>query len=111
MDLNVRVERVDDWCVVTVDGEVDVYTSPVLRQHLHTATEEGCETLAVVLDGVGFIDSSGLGALVGALRRARERGGDLRIVCSKDSTLKVFRITGLDKVFPIFSSLDEAREV
>ena len=61
------------------------------------------------MDKVGFIDSSGLGVLVGALRRVREAGGDLRVVCGRESVVKIFRITGLDKVFPMFTSLDDAR--
>jgi anti-sigma B factor antagonist len=58
---------------------------------------------------VGFIDSSGLGVLVGALRRAREAQGDLRIVSARETVVKIFRITGLDRVFPVFPTLDEAR--
>jgi len=64
----------------------------------------------VDLGGVAFIDSSGLGVLVSALRRARERDGSVRIVCTRDNVLKIFRITGLDKVFPIFSDITEARQ-
>ena len=65
--------------------------------------------IIVDLQGVGFIDSSGLGVLVGALRRAKERSGSIRLVCDRDNVLKIFRITGLDKVFPIFDSVEDAR--
>jgi anti-sigma B factor antagonist len=109
MDLDVKVGVEGDVCVVTVSGEVDVYTSPTLRQSLHRPEVDGATLVIVVLDDVGFIDSSGLGVLVGALRRVREAGGDLRVVCAKDSTVKVFKITGLDRVFPIFPTIDEAR--
>jgi anti-sigma B factor antagonist len=111
MELDIRTERDGDVCVVAVAGEIDVYTSPTLKLHLAKAAEEGCQRLAVDLEGVGFIDSSGLGVLVGALRRAKERGGDLVIVCSREPIIKIFRITGLDKVFPIVGTLDEARAV
>jgi hypothetical protein len=57
------------------------------------------------MEKVGFIDSSGLGVLVSALRRARERDGVVRIVCTRDNILKIFRITGLDKVFPIYAEM------
>jgi anti-sigma B factor antagonist len=60
------------------------------------------------LSGVPFIDSSGLGVLIGALRRAREAGGELRVVSGDDAVVKILRITGLDRVLPLFSSLDEA---
>jgi anti-sigma B factor antagonist len=82
----------------------------VLKRRLVEAIDSGCMVLVVVLDGVGFIDSSGLGVLVGALRRMKERDGDLRLVCSKESVLKILRITGLDRVFPVYASVDEARE-
>lgn len=110
MELDVKIETGADACVVTVAGEVDVYTSPTLKERLIQAIDEGCGRLVVVLDGVGFIDSSGLGVLVGCLRRVKEREGQLVLVCSREQVLKIFRITGLDKVFPIVSTLDEARE-
>jgi len=109
MELEIATERTQDMCVVTVAGEVDVYTSPSLKTALVDATEAGCGVLVVDMDGVGFIDSSGLGVLVGVLRRVKEAGGDLRLVCGRDNVVKIFRITGLDKVFPMFSTLDEAR--
>lgn len=109
MELEIKVERDDQACVVSVGGEVDVYTSPALKKRLLDAIEEECPLLIVVLDGVSFIDSSGLGVLVGALRRLKERGDEMRIVCSREQVLKIFRITGLDKVFPILATLDEAR--
>jgi anti-sigma B factor antagonist len=111
MELDIRTERDGDACLVTVAGEVDVYTSPMLKVRLVEAIDEGCSRLVVVLDEVGFIDSSGLGVLVGALRRMKERDHDLRIVCTRDQVLKIFRITGLDKVFPIVATVDEARAV
>lgn len=111
MELDIRTERDGDACLVTVVGEVDVYTSPALKGRLVEAVEDGCTRLVVVLDSVGFIDSSGLGVLVGALRRMKERGNDMRIVCTREQVLKIFRITGLDKVFPIVATVEEARAV
>jgi anti-sigma B factor antagonist len=89
---------------------VDVYTSPRLKQELADAVEAGCTDVVVDLEGVNFIDSSGLGVLVSGLRRVKERSGTMRLVCTKDGILKIFRITGLDKVFPIFASADEATD-
>ncbi len=111
MDLDVRVEKDGRFCFVTVSGEVDVYTSPVLKERLIEAIEDACDRLVVSLDEVGFIDSSGLGVLVGALRRVKERNADMRIVCTREQVLKIFRITGLDKVFPIVATQDEARGI
>ena len=109
MELEISTTREDDVCVVRVGGEVDVYTSPSLKSALVAAAADGCKVVIVDLDKVGFIDSSGLGVLVGALRRSREAGGDLRIVSARDTVVKIFRITGLDRVFPVYPTLDEAR--
>jgi len=110
MELDIRSERADNICVLTLEGEVDVYTAPRLKEALVRHLESGCSYVLVNLEGVGFIDSSGLGVLVGGLRRAKEKGGSIRLVCTRDSILKIFRITGLDKVFPIFADPVEARQ-
>jgi anti-sigma B factor antagonist len=109
MELDISTKREGDVCVIKVAGEVDVYTSPSLKSALVAAVSDGCRVLIVDLDGVGFIDSSGLGVLVGALRRTREVKGDLRIVSARETVVKIFRITGLDRVFPVYPTLDEAR--
>jgi anti-sigma B factor antagonist len=110
VELDINTTRDRDACVISVDGEVDVYTSPALKQALVAASEDGCASIVVDMDRVAFIDSSGLGVLVGALRRSRESGGDLRLVCSRDNLVKIFRITGLDRVFPMYATVAEARE-
>jgi anti-sigma B factor antagonist len=111
MELAIKVDRDDNTCVVALEGEIDVYTAPRLKEVLVEAIESGCVYVVVDMGNVAFIDSSGLGVLVGALRRAKERSGAVRLVCTRDNILKIFRITGLDKVFPIFSNVKEAREL
>jgi anti-sigma B factor antagonist len=110
MELEITTERADGVCMMSLSGEVDVYTAPRLKQSLVEQIESGCARIIVDLEGVGFIDSSGLGVLVGGLRRAKERDGTIRLVCTRDNILKIFRITGLDKVFAIFPEAAEARE-
>lgn len=110
MELGIELERQGDTCVVSLSGEVDVYTSPALKERLIEAVDGQCSNILVDMSDVAFIDSSGLGVLVSGLRRVKERGGNMRLVCTKDSILKIFRITGLDKVFPIFSDMAEARQ-
>ncbi len=108
MELDISTERDGSTCRITVTGEVDVYTSPMLKSHIVDAVDDGCVDLVIDLEGVGFIDSSGLGVLVSGLRRVKEQSGSMRIICTRDGILKIFRITGLDKVFPIFSNADDA---
>jgi anti-sigma B factor antagonist len=110
MELDITTEHNQDFCVLTLSGEVDVYTAPRLKETLIEEVASGCVKIIVDLDDVGFIDSSGLGVLVGGLRRVKEHDGAIRLVCTRENILKIFRITGLDKVFPIFSDIEEARE-
>ncbi|KRE60862.1 anti-sigma factor antagonist [Nostocoides sp. Soil756] len=108
MELSVTTSHHDDVSVVTVEGEVDVHTAAQLRQSLDQEITGGHVRLVVDLDAVSFLDSTGLGVLVGRLKLVRNGSGWLRIVCSSDRILRVFRITGLDKVFGIHASVDEA---
>ena len=108
MKLTVSTSERDDVVVVTVSGEVDVYTAAQLRAVLDEEIGAGNARLVVDLDEVSFLDSTGLGVLVGRLKLVRNHSGWLRIVCRNDRILRVFRITGLDKVFGIHDSLEEA---
>lgn len=110
MELEIKDEKRGGLCVFALTGEIDVYTAPRLKERLVAAIDEGCSRIILEMNGVSFIDSSGLGVLVSALRRAREKDGGVRIVCVRDNILKIFRITGLDKVFPIFSDIAEAEQ-
>lgn len=108
MDLSLSTRETAGGLVVDVSGEIDVYTSPKLRERLVALVTEGANRLVVNLDDVEFIDSTGLGVLVGVLKRIRARDGSMSLVCSQDALLRVFRITGLEKVFTIHGSVDEA---
>ncbi|MDZ4179533.1 MAG: STAS domain-containing protein [Coriobacteriia bacterium] len=110
MELDISTENVGASCTLVLSGEVDVYTSPRLKQELADVVDAGCVQVVVDLENLSFIDSSGLGVLVSGLRRVKDKGGTLRLVCTKDGILKIFRITGLDKVFAVFANVEEARE-
>jgi anti-sigma B factor antagonist len=94
--------------VVEVGGEIDVYTAPRLREKIVELVDAGHYQLVVDMEGVDFLDSTGLGVLVGGLKRVRAHDGSLHIVCTQERLLKIFRITGLTKVFPIYDTIDEA---
>lgn len=93
--------------VVAVSGEVDVYSAPALRDGLADLLETGASVI-VDLSDVGFLDSTGLGALVAARTAASEHGAALPLVCTHQRILKLFTITGLDGVFQIYDSVPEA---
>jgi anti-sigma B factor antagonist len=85
---------------VLIRGEVDVATSPRLRSTLSTLLAQGTSSLTLDFSGVSFIDSSGLGVLVGALRRIQERpNGSVQVVGTTAFVRKIFQITGLETVF------------
>ena len=108
MDLDLNVRKEADHAVLKVAGEIDVYTAPKLREKLIELVNEGSYDLVVDLENVDFLDSTGLGVLVGGLKRVRNHYGSLKLVCTQDKILKIFRITGLTKVFPIHDSVDDA---
>jgi anti-sigma B factor antagonist len=108
MDVGLELSERDNWAVLAVNGEVDVYTAPRLRERLIELVSEGRHKIVVDLEGVDFLDSTGLGVLVGGLKRVRSHDGDLVLVCTKNRILKVFEITGLTKVFAIHDTVDQA---
>ncbi|MDQ4004677.1 MAG: STAS domain-containing protein [Actinomycetota bacterium] len=97
-----------DWTVLSVKGEVDLYTAPRLKERLTDLIGAGQTRVAVELHGVEFMDSTGLGVLIGALKRCKETGGTLALIAPREPVVKVLAITGLDKVFPIHGSVDDA---
>ena len=105
--MEVQIERPDagDGVVVAVHGELDVEGAPSLRLALVEAIGEGPAPRVVVdLEGVDFIDSAGLGVLVGGLKRARSHDGDLVVVATGRSVTRVLELTGLTRVFEIHPS-------
>ncbi|MEX2458183.1 MAG: STAS domain-containing protein [Actinomycetota bacterium] len=108
MDLEVDTEQRDRWSVISLRGEIDVYTAPRLRQALIDLIEGGKSDILVDMSRVDFLDSTGLGVLVGGLKRVKAKDGSLEIVATQDKILKIFEITGLSKVFPIHDSVETA---
>lgn len=108
MDLSLKTRTHGPFQVIEVGGEVDVYTAPKLRESIVNAVDKGHTRLIVDVEQVDFLDSTGLGVLVGSLKRVRAEGGSLDIVCTHERILKIFDITGLDKVFGLHTSVDAA---
>ena len=108
MDLSVTTREEGGRTIVEVGGEIDVYSAPTLRDRLNALVADGHHDLVVDMQGVEFLDSTGLGVLVGGLKRVRTHNGSLRLVCSQERVLKVFRITGLTKVFAIHDTVEQA---
>ena len=108
MDLLITDAHCGDCTVVQVNGEVDTSTAPQLRKYLRELTDAGQHRLIVDLEGVEFMDSTGLGALISTLKQVREHNGFLRLVCTRRPILKIMGITKLDTVVPVHPTLAEA---
>ena len=108
MDLEITPESVDGILVLRLEGELDTYNCGQLRSALVEQVEQGHNRIVVDMTSVDYIDSTGLGSLVGGLKRVSEHNGAMRIVCDNPQILKVFEITGLDKVFTIHQTEADA---
>ena len=109
MNFDIKTEQLaNDTYAISLSGEIDLYTAPEFKQQLLEVIGEGARHVIVDLTTTTFIDSTTLGVLVGGLRRLRSADGDLTIVCSDPNISKIFEITGLDRVFDLADTRDEA---
>lgn len=106
--MDISTSEVDGATVVAVSGELDVFTAPDLETTLEGLIDSGQAHIVIDLSAVEFLDSTGLGVMVKALKWAREAGGGLRVVATSERIVKVFRITGLDEVMALSDSVKEA---
>ena len=109
MNFHIEDEEIDAQThVIELGGEVDLYTAPEFKERMVELIEAGKKQIVVDLSKATFIDSTTLGVLVGGVKRLRPAGGSLALVCTDQNITKIFEITGLDRVFPIHGSRDEA---
>lgn len=106
--IDIEVASQEGYKVIRPTGDLDVYTVGSLRDAIGAMIEEDSTKVVVDLDGVPFMDSSGLGALMGGVRRLRESGGDLAIACTREQHLKLFTITGFGEGVSIAPTIEEA---
>jgi anti-sigma B factor antagonist len=95
-----------EWWVVTVVGELDLATAPQLRQRLVGLISQGATRLAIDLRATDFIDSIGLGVIIGALKRLQPVGGELTVICTDHRIRNVFEMTRLDTIVELHADLD-----
>lgn len=109
--MDIKVETLAEGAsLVRVSGELDIYTAPRLREQLLWLTDQdssGCARVLLDLNDVTFIDSTGLGAIVGAHRRFTQRGGVLELVCGSGPVRRLLSITRLDQVFRVHERMPE----
>ena len=109
MNFDIKTEQLTgDTYVISLAGEVDLYTAPEFKQQLLEVIGQGGKQVIVDFTSTTFIDSTTLGVLVGGVKRLRTNDGQLSLVCSDRNITKIFEITGLDRVFTISETRDEA---
>ncbi len=109
MNFDISTEQLnDDTYVISLAGEVDLYTAPEFKQQLLQVISDGAMNVIVDFSDTTFIDSTTLGVLVGGVKRLRTNEGQLSLVCSDRNITKIFEITGLDRVFTIYGTRAEA---
>jgi anti-sigma B factor antagonist len=109
MNFDIKTEHLAEGnYVISLAGEVDLYTAPEFKQQLLEVIAQGAQSVVVDFTDTTFIDSTTLGVLVGGVKRLRSNDGQLSLVCSDRNITKIFEITGLDRVFTIYSTRDEA---
>ncbi|HEV3228069.1 MAG TPA: STAS domain-containing protein [Solirubrobacteraceae bacterium] len=107
-DFKLSDQASDQRHVVSVAGEIDLFTAPELKQRLVSLIDSGQRHIVIDLSETTFLDSTGLGVLIGAVKRLRGQDGELVIVNRDESIAKTFEITGLDQIFTIRSTREEA---
>lgn len=106
--LEIKVEETEDYTVCSPSGELDAYTVGAFRESLGELA--GHKRVLIDLSGVPFMDSAGLGALIGGIRRAREAEGDVAVVCDRPALSRLLHTTGFDRIVPVTESIEEAIE-
>ncbi len=109
MNFHIQDEEIDgETHVIELGGEIDLYTAPEFKERMIQLIDGGKKRIVVDLSSATFIDSTTLGVLVGGVKRLRPAGGALALVCTDQNITKIFEITGLDRVFSILDTREEA---
>ncbi len=106
--MQIAIEQQAGVALFRPEGRLDLVSAAQLKQQLSDAVAAGAQRLVVDMAGVAFIDSSGLGALIGGLKAARLAGGDLRIARVGEQARLVLELTRLDRVLQAFATVEEA---
>ena len=109
LSIDVKTEDAGDTLVFRLRGSLDLATAPTVRAALNDATDNDSHHIIVDLTQLEFLDSTGLGVLIGAHRRAAEHGGSLRLIVHDGPIARLLHITGLIGVFAVYHSLEDAR--
>ncbi|MEV5413568.1 STAS domain-containing protein [Thermopolyspora sp. NPDC052614] len=105
MELNVSTRSTTGYAVMAIAGEIDLYTAPRLQAEFARLLENGPARIVIDMSGVEFCDSTGMNVLLSALKRMRERGGQLEVAAPRPAVRKILQVTGLDSVFTVHDAV------
>ncbi len=108
--LEINIEEKENYTLCQPTGELDAYTVVAFREALTKLAESDVSHLLIDLSEVPFMDSAGLGALIGGIRRTREADGAVAVACSRSALTRLLHTTGFDRIVPVADSLEEAEE-
>ncbi len=109
MSLDVESRQTDSGItVIAPSGRLDVAGAPALKDAVNEAVKKGQPRLVIDMEGVSFVDSSGLGSVVAALKLVRSSSGDLRLAAPNQQVRVVLELTTLDRVFPYYATVEDA---
>ena len=109
MNLKVTPRRINETSqALDLEGEVDVYTAPLLRQEIMDQVDSGVKHLLVNLEKVEYLDSTGLGILIGGVKRMKEQEGSLKLIGPSARITRIFEITGLNRIFDVYADEQSA---
>src|SRR5699024_5661135 len=101
MDLNIQIDINHDTSHIQLTGEVDAYTAPKLKEAVLSKTKIENHLVKVDLEEVNYMDSTGLGVFISALKSTKENNSHLKLIRPQERVARLFRITGLDEVIDI----------
>jgi anti-sigma B factor antagonist len=104
--LEIAVDETPTHTLCRPIGELDAYTVTSFREALSAVADHA--RVVIDLSDVPFMDSAGLGALIGGIRRAREHGGEVAVACSRPTLTKLLHTTGFDRIVPVTETVDDA---
>jgi anti-sigma B factor antagonist len=107
--LDIQIEQALGYTVCRPVGDLDAFTASQFRQVLTEVP--GASSLLIDMSSVPFMDSAGLGALIGGIRRTRELGGDVAVSCNRPSLVRLLRTTGFDRIVTIAETVEQAAAV
>lgn len=103
MNLTINIDEVNSQAIMTLKGEIDIYTATKLKEELNSLVSEHKADVIVDLKNVTYMDSTGLGTFVSALKQSEKAGSSLRLIRANDRLFRLFQVTGLDDVIDVHS--------